>query len=191
MKENRLYVVRHGETEWSRDGKHTGSHSDIPLTEEGREVATRLGSLLPHEHFALVLTSPLGRARDTAAIAGHPEAEVDADLVEWDYGEMEGRTTDEIRETRPGWFLWDDGVVGGETIDEVAARAQRVIARVRDADGDVLAFAHGHFLRILAARWLDQAPRFGSQLVLGPATLSVLGWERHQPAIERWNSPCP
>jgi broad specificity phosphatase PhoE len=187
--ENRLTVVRHGETEWSRDGKHTG-RTDIPLTDSGRAVAGKLAQALGGQTFALVLTSPLARARDTAALAGFPEAIVDQDLHEWDYGDYEGRTTEEIRETlQHAWFLWDDGVSNGESLVDVAGRADRVIGRVRAVDGDVLAFAHGHFLRVLASRWLDLDPGFGRHLVLSPATLSVLGWERHAPAIEAWNAP--
>jgi broad specificity phosphatase PhoE len=187
--ENRLTVVRHGETEWSRDGKHTG-RTDIPLTDSGRAVAGKLAQALGGQTFALVLTSPLARARDTAALAGFPEAIVDQDLHEWDYGDYEGRTTEEIRETlQHAWFLWDDGVSKGESPVDVAGRADRVIGRVRAVDGDVLAFAHGHFLRVLASRWLDLDPGFGRHLVLSPATLSVLGWERHAPAIEAWNAP--
>jgi probable phosphoglycerate mutase len=187
--ENRLTLVRHGETEWSRDGKHTG-RTDIPLTDEGRVVAGKLAQVLRSQQFALVLTSPLARARDTAAIAGFPDAVVDEDLREWDYGDYEGRTTPEIRETdEPNWFLWDDGVPNGESLDEVAARADRVVARVQAVDGDVLVFAHGHFLRVLAARWLDCRPGFGRHLVLSPATVSILGWERNVPAVEAWNAP--
>jgi probable phosphoglycerate mutase len=153
-------------------------------------VAARLAHVLSGQKFALVLTSPLARARDTAALAGFPDAEVDECLREWDYGDYEGRTTAEIRETGdPDWFLWDDGVPNGETLDEVAARADRVVARVRAIDGDALVFAHGHFLRVLASRWLDREPGFGRHLVLSPATLSILGLERHVPAIEAWNAP--
>jgi probable phosphoglycerate mutase len=182
-----LTLVRHGETEWSRSGQHTGT-TDIPLTEQGRQLATKLEAALRDRAYALVLTSPLSRARDTAAIAGFGDAIVDDDLREWDYGEYEGLTTPQIRERRPGWFLWEDGVPGGETIGQVAARVDRVIARVRAVDGDALLFAHGHLLRILSARWLDEDPGFGRHLILSPATLSVLGWEREAPAIEVWNS---
>jgi probable phosphoglycerate mutase len=183
-----LTLVRHGETEWSRSGQHTGT-TDIPLTARGRELAVKLEAALRGRAFALVLTSPLSRARDTAAIAGFAAAGVDDDLREWDYGEYEGLTTPQIREGRPGWLLWDDGVPGGERIEDVAARVDRVIARVRAVDGDALLFAHGHLLRILSARWLGEDPGFGRHLVLSPATLSVLGWEREAPAIEVWNAP--
>ena len=183
----RLFTVRHGETEWSRAGRHTG-RTDIPLTDAGRIAAERLAPMFRGRAFELVLTSPLSRARDTAALAGHPDAIVDDDLREWDYGDYEGRTTADIRTERPNWFLWDDGVPGGETIADVAARCDRVIAKARAADGDVLAFAHGHVLRILAARWIDHEPRFGAHLVLSPATVSILGSEHDVPALEVWNA---
>ena len=186
--EARLVCVRHGETEWSRSGKHTGT-TDVPLTEEGRDAANRLEHVLLAHTYGLVLASPLSRARDTAFLAGFTEAQVDDDLREWDYGDYEGKTTNEIRETRPGWFLWDDGVVNGETLDAVAARADRVIDKVRAQGGRSIAFAHGHVLRILAARWLGRDPDFGRHLVLSPATVSVLGWERNCPALESWNAP--
>jgi probable phosphoglycerate mutase len=185
---NRLYAVRHGETEWSRSGQHTG-RTDIPLTDAGRAAATKVGAALAGHPFALVLSSPYSRARDTAALAGFADPVIDDDLREWDYGDYEGRKTLEIREERPGWFLWDDGVPNGESIEEVAARASRVVVRARAAGGDVLVFAHGHLLRILAACWLDQDPRFGRQLVLSPATISILGDERDIPAIDAWNAP--
>jgi probable phosphoglycerate mutase len=184
----RLFAVRHGETEWSMTNRHTG-RTDVPLTDLGHERAKNLGNTLLGRSFGLVLTSPLSRARDTAALAGFPDAVVDDDLCEWDYGDYEGRTTLEIRVDRPGWFLWDDGVPNGETIEQVAARADRVIARVRSVDADVLAFAHGHFLRVLASRWLEQDPRFGRHLILSPATISILAHEREAPAIETWNAP--
>ncbi|MEY2447101.1 MAG: hypothetical protein QOH79_577 [Acidimicrobiaceae bacterium] len=184
----RLFAVRHGETEWSLSGQHTG-RTDVPLTETGRERAKQVGEVLAGRAFALVLTSPFSRARDTAALAGFPGAVVDDDLREWDYGDYEGLKTLDIRKERPGWFLWDDGVPHGETIDEVAARADRVIARVRALDGDVLVFAHGHILRVLTSRWLEQPPGFGRHLILSPATLSILAHERESPALETWNAP--
>ena len=159
MAENRLTVVRHGETEWSRDGKHTG-RTDIPLTDAGRAVAAKLAQALGDRTYALVLTSPMARARDTAAIAGFPDAVVDDDLREWDYGDYEGCTTSEIRRSDDAdWLLWDDGVPNGETLADVSARADRVIARVRAIDGDVLAFAHGHLLRVLAVPLARRRPR--------------------------------
>ncbi|MEY2431896.1 MAG: hypothetical protein QOC92_1621 [Acidimicrobiaceae bacterium] len=184
----RLFAVRHGETEWSLRGQHTG-RTDVPLLDVGRERAKKVGEFLSGRTFALVLTSPFSRARETAALAGFPDATVVDDLREWDYGDYEGLKTLDIRKDRPGWFLWDDGVPDGETIDEVAARADRVIQRVRQVDGDVLVFAHGHILRVLAARWLDQPPGFGRHLILSPATLSILGYEREAPALETWNAP--
>jgi broad specificity phosphatase PhoE len=188
MTENRLTVVRHGETEWSRDGRHTG-RTDVPLTDSGRSVARKLAQALVGRTYALVLTSPMGRARETAALAGFSDATVDDDLREWDYGDYEGRTTADIRGANDhDWFLWDDGVPNGETLDDVAARADRVIKRVRAVDGEALVFAHGHFLRVLASRWLELDPGFGRHLVLSPATLSILGWERQAPAIEAWNA---
>src|ERR1051326_8369891 len=149
-----LWLIRHGETEWSLSGAHTG-RTDVPLTEAGREQAKRLGEFLARRNFALVLTSPLGRAKETCELAGFGgRAEVDANLREWDYGDYEGRTTREIREKDPGWSLWSDGAPRGEDGTAVARRADAVIARAGAADGDVALFAHGHLLRVLAARWL-------------------------------------
>jgi broad specificity phosphatase PhoE len=183
-----VWLARHGETDWSAAGKHTG-RTDIPLNDNGRGAARRLGEVLAGQRFDLVLTSPLERARDTAELAGFgAQAEVDADLREWDYGEYEGVTTSEIRETRPGWTVFDDGCPGGETLAEVAARVDRVIERVRGIDGRVLLFSHGHSLRILAARWIELPPTDGACLVLETATVSVLGWEREVAAIIRWNA---
>jgi len=185
-----IWLVRHGETEWARVGKHTG-RTDIPLTGVGRGQASAVAHKLVGHEFALVLSSPLSRALDTARLAGYgSRVETVDDLMEWDYGLDEGRTTLEIREDRPGWTIWDDGPAGGETIDEVAARVDRVIARARACEGDVLLFAHGHVLRVLAARWIDQPPTEGRRFALSTATVSVLGWERNQPVIERWNEAC-
>jgi broad specificity phosphatase PhoE len=183
---HRLVLVRHGETAWTISGQHTG-HMDIPLTAEGRRQARRLRARLRGQPFALVLTSPLVRAAETARLAGFPEAEPDDDLREWDYGAYEGRTTADIRLEHPGWSLWDDGVPDGESDAQVAARADRVVARVRAADGDALVFAHGHLLRVLAARWLDLPPADGRLFDLDTAAVSVLGYEREQPVIVRWN----
>jgi len=183
----RLVVVRHGETEWSRTGQHTG-RTDLPLDDAGRAQAARLGPLLASWHDALVLASPLSRALDTCRLAGFGDtAEVDDDLVEWDYGAYEGRTTVDIRAERPNWSLFDDGVPGGETAADVAARADRVIARVRAAGRDVVVFSHSHLLRVLAVRWAGFAPDDARGIVLGPAAVGVLSWERAQPVIERWN----
>jgi probable phosphoglycerate mutase len=184
-----VLLVRHGETEWSRAGRHTG-RTDLPLTEEGRADAARLGDRLRGRAFALVLTSPLRRAVETCAIAGFGDrAERDADLREWDYGDYEGRTTAEIRAEHPRWTLWWDGTPGGETATDVGARADRVLERVRAADGDVLLIAHGHLLRVLTARWLGLSPTEGRLFALDPATLSVLGYEREAAVIRRWNVP--
>ena len=188
--ERQLWLARHGETDWSRSGQHT-SRTDLPLTEIGRTQAMALGARLRDRPFALVLTSPLMRAADTARIAGFGDVlAVDDDLREWDYGEFEGRKTDEIRVQFPGWSIWRGPWPGGETIDQVAARADRVIARVRAIDGDVLAFSHGHLLRVLAARWLGHEPEAGDMLALSTGSISVLGWEREEPVIERWNETC-
>jgi broad specificity phosphatase PhoE len=185
-----LWLVRHGETEWARLGRHTG-RTDIPLTELGRSQATAVAAKLVGHRFGLVLSSPLSRALETARLAGYAKTvDTDDDLMEWDYGADEGRTTTDIRVGRPGWSIWDDGPDGGESIDAVGARVDRVIARVRAHSGDALLFAHAHVLRILTARWIDQAPALGRALVLSTATVSVLGWEREQPVIERWNEAC-
>lgn len=182
-----VWLVRHGETEWARLGRHTG-RTDIALTERGREQARALGRRLIGHHFDLVLTSPLSRAAETAAIAGFAAvARPDPDLLEWDYGALEGRTTAEIRVDHPGWTIWRGPWPDGETIDDVAARADRAVSRVRAADGDVLVFAHGHLLRVLAARWLGLRPSAGGIFALGTATISVLGWERETAVIESWN----
>jgi broad specificity phosphatase PhoE len=184
----RVVLIRHGATEWSISGQHTG-RTDIPLTDAGREAAKRLGARLAGERFALVLSSPLSRAADTCrlAVPGADRAELVDDLMEWDYGDYEGLRTADIRRDRPGWLLWTDGVPNGETADQVAARVDRVIARVRQVDGDVALCAHGHVLRVLAARWVDQPPSFGGHLDLDTAALSVLSWERELPAIAHWN----
>jgi probable phosphoglycerate mutase len=180
-----IWLVRHGSTEWSTSGRHTG-RTDVELTPEGEQAAAALRPVLARHQFALVLSSPLERARRTAELAGEAP-EIDDDLREWDYGEYEGRTTPEIREGRPGWSLWQDGVPGGETADQVAARADRVIARVRAAGGDCLLFAHGHLLRVLGARWIGEGPNAGQHLLLSTAAVCVLGYERETPALARWN----
>jgi broad specificity phosphatase PhoE len=182
-----LWIVRHGETEWSRDGRHT-STTDIGLTPEGEEVARSLEARLADADIDLALTSPRARARRTAELAGFPEPEVDDDLVEWDYGDYEGLTTPEIRETVPGWTVWSHPCPGGETAEEVGRRLDRVVARVQEHGGRVLVFSHGHASRVLAARWLGLPATDGRHFVLGTATISVLGWERESPAVLRWNS---
>jgi broad specificity phosphatase PhoE len=187
MEQSRLWIVRHGETTWARQGRHT-SRTDLPLTPAGRAAARRIGDALGGQPFALVLSSPKRRALATARIAGLSDrVELTDDLLEWDYGTDEGRTTAEIRAERPGWTIWRDGPSGGETARHVRARVDRVIARARATEGDTLAFAHGHVLRALTARWLDLPVRDGRLFELATATISVLGWEREQPTIERWN----
>ena len=183
-----IVLVRHGETEWSASGRHT-SRTDVPLTEKGRAAARGLGERLAGRDFALVLTSPRARARDTCAAAGFGDAaEVTDDLAEWDYGGYEGLTTPEIRVDRPGWLLWDDGVPGGETATQVGARADRVLERALAADGDVALFAHGHILRVIGARWLGQPARFGGSLGLDTGSLSELGFEHENRVLLRWNA---
>lgn len=184
------WLLRHGETEWSSLGRHTG-RSDIPLTETGRRQAREAGEKLGAHEFALVLASPLSRAVETARLAGFGDrVEVDRNLAEWNYGIYEGRTTAEIREEIAGWTVWTHPIVDGETLAEAGTRVDRVIERVRGANGDVALFAHGHILRILTARWLDLAPADGRHFALHTATVSVLGWERETPVIERWNEAC-
>jgi probable phosphoglycerate mutase len=183
-----MVLLRHGATEWSQNGQHTG-RTDIPLLDEGREQAKAAGELLRDRGFttfSLGLTSPLRRAAETAALAGF-ECEVDPDLVEWDYGRYEGLTAAAIREQRPGWTLWDDGVPEGEKGSDVGRRADRVIQRARSQDGDTLCVAHGHFLRVLAARWLGLPPVAGRLFLLAAAGISVLGWDLECPVIQVWN----
>jgi len=185
---HRLVLIRHGETEWSRAGRHTG-RTDLPLSDDGEVQASALASRLDSWRFAAVLCSPLARARRTAQLAGlDGRVEPDPDLVEWDYGAYEGRTTASIRQERPGWDLLDDGVPGGETLEEVAARADKVVARALASGGDVACVAHAHLLRVLAARWLGLDPSAARYLVLGPASVSVLGWERERRVIVQWNT---
>jgi len=205
-----LWLVRHGETEWSAEARHT-SRTDLPLTAHGRERAVELGRFLAATKFSAVLRSPMLRAKETCEIAGYGDvAMVDEGLREWDYGVYEGRTTQEIQTEIPGWSVWKDPIIGGESVKQVGARADGVIARAlaaafggptsqnRDlgnpagaADTDNMArvalFAHAHILRILAARWIGLAPRDGSLLVLGTGSVSVLGWERETRVIQRWN----
>jgi probable phosphoglycerate mutase len=180
-----VVLLRHAETEWSIAGKHTG-RTDIPLTDHGREVAAALAPRFADREFALVLCSPLSRARDTAALAGL-QPEFDEDLLEWDYGDYEGITTKEIRETRAGWDLWSEGVPNGEMPEDVGARTDRVIERALGADGDVCVIAHGHVLRVLAARWVEQPPSFGARLWLATGAVCTLGWQRDVRALRSWN----
>jgi broad specificity phosphatase PhoE len=188
LRGDHVVLVRHGQTAWSLSEQHTG-RTDVPLTDVGRRQATELGPRLGGWRFARVLTSPLTRALDTCRLAGFGDAaEVDDDLAEWDYGDYDGRRTLDIRDERPGWDVWIDGVPGGETVEEVGRRAQRVIDEVRDTEGDVALFAHGHLLRILAARWIGLPPDAGRLLALSTASVSVLGWERETAVVERWNT---
>jgi probable phosphoglycerate mutase len=187
----RLYVVRHGETEWSLSGQHTGV-TDIPLTENGRAVARRLKPILAEPSFTLVLSSPLSRARETCELAGlGARAVLEPNLKEWNYGDYEGLTPEQIHAKAPGWMLFRDGCPGGETPAQVGARVDRVLARVRAAPGDVALFAHGHVFRVLVARWIGLAPGAGQHFLLDTATLNVLGYYRDSPAVKIWNAPLP
>ena len=184
-----LYLVRHGETDWNASRRIQGI-TDVPLNDTGRAQARRTGALLATREWDAIVASPLSRALETARLAGFGElVQVDPDLHEWNYGPYEGLTTAEIRESVPGWSVWTHPIPGGETADEIAARVDRVIARVRAAPGDAALFAHGHVLRVLTARWLGLPPTDGRLLALGTATVSVLGWERETAVLERWNAP--
>jgi probable phosphoglycerate mutase len=182
---SRAVLLRHGATEWSLSGQHTG-RTDIPLLEQGSEQAKAVGRLLSGLDFEQVLVSPLQRAMETCRLAGF-EGKVEPDLMEWDYGSYEGLTSDEIRQERPGWTLWTDGVPDGERAAEVGRRADRVIERVRQTQGDTLCVAHGHILRVLTARWLGLPPAGGRLFALDAGSICVLGWEREAPVIAAWN----
>ena len=187
MPDSQILLARHGETEWSRDGRHTG-RTDLPLTETGRAQARALGARFEGLSPSLVLTSPLSRAAETCRLAGLGDvAEEEPDLQEWDYGDYEGVTTDQIREERPGWTVFRDGCPGGESPEQIGARADRVVERLRGVDGLAVAFAHGHILRVLAARWVGLPASGGANLALSTATLSGLGWEREQGVVTLWN----
>jgi broad specificity phosphatase PhoE len=191
-----LILLRHGETEWSRDGRHTG-RTDVPLTDRGEQQARSLDPLVATHEIVRVVTSPATRARRTAELAGLSAIETDPGLWEWDYGGYEGRTSAEIRRDRPGWYLWVDGVVRGdaahpgESVAEVGERVDAVLDRVRPSltDGDVVLVAHGHVLRILTARWLDLEPSAGRLFALDTGTVSTLGLEHGHPVIRSWNVP--
>jgi probable phosphoglycerate mutase len=183
-----LWLVRHGATDWSESGRHTG-RTDVPLTTEGEAGARKVASALSGRQFALVLTSPLQRARRTAELSGFPAAEIDDDLREWDYGDYEGITTAEIRDKVPGWTVWTHPCPDGESADQVAARLDRVVERVRSVAGDALVFGHGHALRALTARWLGEPVAAGRLYRLDTATVSQLGYERDQAVIQAWNVP--
>ena len=182
-----VVLVRHGETEWSRDGRHTG-RTDVPLTAQGRDDARCLTAALQGRRFERVLVSPLQRARDTCVLAGFAEgAELRAELMEWDYGDYEGLTYAEIRARRPAWYLWRDGCPGGEMPEDVGRRVDPIVAEMRGAGADVALFAHGHLLRVLASRWIEQPPPHGAHLGLSTASVSLAGYEREAPILHRWN----
>ncbi|MEM7443885.1 MAG: histidine phosphatase family protein [Pseudomonadota bacterium] len=182
-----IWLFRHGATEWSTSGRHTG-RTDLPLNFEGRQGASEVGRRMNGRPFALVLSSPLVRALDTCRLAGYGDnAEQTDDLMEWDYGDYEGRRTVDIREENPGWLLWTGGVPNGETAEQVGERVDRVIARTEEAGGDVALFAHGHVLRVLTARWLGLPPIDGKMFALDTASVSVLGFEHDYHVIRRWN----
>jgi probable phosphoglycerate mutase len=184
-----VVLVRHGETEWTVTRQHTG-RTDIPLNEEGERQARLVGDALRGRRFGLVLTSPLRRARETCELAGFGyDARIRDDLMEWDYGEYDGRTTADIRGERPGWSLWRDAPPGGETAAEVGRRADRVVEELRGAEVDALVFGHGHQLRVLAARWLGLDPADGRLFYLSTGTISILGYERETAVLRRWNEP--
>jgi probable phosphoglycerate mutase len=189
MPKSEVFLIRHGETEWSMNGRHTGV-SDIPLTENGRWVAQQWQPLAARRDFALVLTSPLSRARETCELAGlGAHAQVDGDLMEWNYGTYEGLTPEQIRARQPGWMIFRDGCPGGESPAQIAARTDRVIARIHAVTGNVALFAHGHILRVLAARWLALPPSGGAHFLLDTATLCVLSSYHGVAAVKRWNAP--
>jgi broad specificity phosphatase PhoE len=184
-----VYLIRHGETEWAKNGRHTG-RSDIPLTDAGREQAGFLLPIFDDVKFARILSSPLQRALETAKLAGlSPSVELDEELLEWDYGDYEGLTTKQIRERVSDWSIWTHLCPNGETIGQVSQRADRVVARLRSISGNVAIFSHGHFLRILVSRWIGLSADHGSRFLLGTSTLSILGYENEVPVIKTWNGP--
>ncbi len=184
-----VYVIRHGETEWSLSGRHTG-RTDLPLTDNGRELAGRLRPILARTSFWRVLASPLRRARETCAVAGLSDmVAVDPDLTEWDYGAYEGLTSAQIQERRPGWMIFRDGCPDGETPDQIAARVDRIIGGIRSAPGNIALFAHGHFSRVLVARWLGLPSAAGQHFLLDTGTVSVLGYYHDSSAVKIWNAP--
>jgi broad specificity phosphatase PhoE len=184
-----LFAIRHGETAWSLTGQHTGT-TDIPLTESGRQLAERMQPVLARFPFELVLCSPMLRARETCELTGFGDkAAIEPDLVEWNYGEYEGLTPQQIHEVAPGWMIFRDGCSAGETPEQVGARVDRVIARSRTVDGNVALFAHGHILRVLAARWIGLPAGDGQHFLLNTGTLGVLGYYRDVPAVRIWNAP--
>ena len=187
MPSQQVYLIRHGETKWSLSGQHTGI-TDIPLTENGRKVAKLLAPVLAKERFTMVLTSPLTRARTTCELAGlGSDAEIDRDLMEWNYGEYEGLTAEQIHAKAPGWMIFADGCPAGETPEQVGDRVDRVIARARAVQGHVALFAHGHLFRVFAARWLGLPAAAGRHFLLDTATLNILSYYHGIPAVKRWN----
>jgi len=190
MRQNDIVLIRHGQTEWSITGQHTG-RTDVPLTDFGRQQADALGSMLDGEHFDLVLASPLVRAWETMERAGYRGQGVETDnALEWDYGVYEGRRTDDVRTEIPGWSVWTHPIPGGESAEEVGARADLAIEQCLAAEGRVALFAHGHFLRIMTARWMGLPAVAGKSLSLGTATVSTLGWERENRVLQGWNDAC-
>jgi broad specificity phosphatase PhoE len=186
---DQIYLIRHGETEWARDGRHTG-RTDIPLTDTGREQAGFLLPIFDDVKFSRIFSSPLQRALETAKLAGvGSRVELENDLKEWDYGDYEGITTQQIRERVPGWTIWTHPCPNGERIEEVSQRADRVVAKLRSFEGHIAIFSHGHFLRVLVCRWIDLPADNGRHFLLGTSTLSVLGYEKDVPAIKTWNGP--
>ena len=185
----RLLLVRHGQTEWSETHRHTG-HTDVPLTGLGRDQAGELRKMLDRFEPFSIISSPLSRARDTAKLAGYSDVAIDPDLMEWDYGTYEGQRTVDTREEIPGWSVWTHEIIGGESIDELGERCDRVLKRVDSMTGTVALFGHGHALRVLTARWVGEDPRFGSHLILDTAAISVLGFERENRALLHWNEVC-
>ena len=183
-----IWLLRHAQTEWSQNGRHTGSRSDIPLTEQGESMARELAPVVSGIHFGLVLVSPMKRTRRTAELAGILDgSEEDPDLLEWDYGDYEGITTDEIRKRDPGWTIWTHPCPNGETGEQVAARARNVIDRAIAAEGDVALVAHGHYLRVLCATWLHLAPQHGADFTLSTGTVCLLGFEHEYRTVLHWN----
>lgn len=185
--EPEVWLVRHGETEWSKSGQHTGV-TDLPLTAAGEDAARLLTDRLAETEFTLVLSSPRQRARRTADLAGITDYQIDDDLAEWDYGDYEGLTRVQVQETRPDWDIWSDGAPGGELPTQISERVDRVVERCRAAGGRVLLMSHGHLLRALAARWIDQPVSLGAHLPLETAKVGVLGYDRGTPTLARWNS---
>ena len=184
-----IYLIRHGETEWAKNGRHTG-RTDIPLTDTGREQAGFLLPIFDEVIFTRILSSPLQRALETAKLAGlSSRVEPDKELLEWDYGDYEGLTTQQIRDRVPGWSIWTHPCPNGETIDQISQRADRVVVTLRSIAGNAAIFSHGHFLRVLVSRWIGLSPDHGSRFLLGTSTLSILGYENELPVIKTWNGP--